>query len=406
MANRVADMQRARTAAGDGSWAEAYELFGGLNAPDLSPQDWERFADAAWWTGRIEESIALRQKAYSGYAEAGDDRGAGWMAGRLCIDHFLRGETTVGAGWFARSQRHAKQMPDSVELGFAALLEATVLRFGGDQETALPLAERAAEVGERLGDRDLFGMAIHTQGLILISLGRVGDGVGLLDEAMTLVVAGELSDYFTGAVYCNVIEACLEIADVRRATDWSKAATAWAESIPRESPYPGVCRINRARLANLRGEWAQAEAEALRASRELEIVNPPLAGQALYETGEIRRRLGDVAGAEQAFERAHELGFEPHPGLALLRLSQGKVDAALAALRAAANGAAGSPLHRTMLLWALADSALAAGDLDAARTAAGELDAVARDSEAPVLAASSDTVRGLVQLAENDVPAA
>jgi DNA-binding CsgD family transcriptional regulator len=407
VANHTSDLERARTAAHDGSWAGAFDLYGKLDAADLSPKDCERFADAAWWTGRIEESIALRQRAYSGFAESGDDRGAGWAAGRLGIDHVrLRDEPTIGAGWFARMQRHARQMPDSVELGFAALLEATVLLFSGNSETALPLVERAVETGERFGDRNLVGMAIHTQGLILISQGRVLDGVALLDEAMALVVAGELSDYFTGAVYCNVLEACLEIADVRRAADWSKAATAWAESIPPESPYPGVCRINRARLANLRGEWAEAEAEALRASRELEIVNPPLAGQALYETGEIRRRLGDVAGAEEAFERAHELGFEPHPGLALLRLSQGKVDAALAALRAAANGAAGSSLHRIMLLWALADSALAAGDLDAARTAAGELDAVARDSEAPVLAASSDTVRGLVQLAENDVPAA
>jgi ATP/maltotriose-dependent transcriptional regulator MalT len=299
-----------------------------------------------------------------------------------------------------------KSLPDCVELGFAALLEATVMRFGGDPASALDLADRAVEIGERFRDRDLIGMAIHTQGLILIELGRVAEGVALLDEAMMSVVAGEVSDYFTGTIYCNVIGACLEIADVRRAGDWAEAARAWVESIPPESPYPGMCRINLAELASLRGDWSQAETEALRATQELMSLNPPLAGEAFYGTGEIRRRRGDLAGAEEAFERAHELGFEPHPGLALLRLAQGKVEAALAALRTAIAGGSGSRLHRTRLLWALADAALAAADLDTARAAADELDVIARDSDVPVLVAAAATVRGLILLADDAAPEA
>ncbi|HEY3212870.1 MAG TPA: LuxR C-terminal-related transcriptional regulator [Actinomycetota bacterium] len=399
------DIDRAREAVERGSWSQAYELFLALE-PLERPEDRERFADAAWWTGRIEESIAARQKAYAGYAEAGNDRRAGWMAARLCMEHFLRDEPAVGAGWFARTQRHAKSLPDCVELGFAALLEATVLLFSGDPEMALPGAERATEIAQRFGDRELLGMAIHTQGLILIEQGRVSEGVALLDEAMTSVVAGELSDFFTGAIYCSVIGACLELADVRRAGDWGEAARAWAESIPPESPFPGMCRINRAQLASLRGDWPQAEAEAVRASEELVSFNSALAGEALYETGDVRRRLGDLAGAEAAFERAHELGFEPQPGLALLRLAQGKVEAAVAALRVAITGTSGGRLHRTRLLWAFADAALAAADPDAGRSAADELEAIARDSNAPVLAASAATVRGSVLLAEGDVPAA
>ena len=403
MAERIADIDRARAAVEQGSWSEAYELFRALE-PLERPEDRERFADAAWWTGRIEVSMEVRQRAYTGYAEAGEERRAAWMSARLCIEHFLREEPAVGAGWFARTQRHAKNLPDCVELGFASLLEATVLRFSGDPDTALPLVERATEIAQRFGDRDLLGMAIHMRGLILISQGRVSEGVALLDEAMTSVVAGELSDYFTGAIYCNVIGACLEIADVRRAGDWGEAARAWVESIPRESPYPGMCRINRATLASMRGDWPQAEAEAVRATEELLRFNSALAGEALYETGDVRRRLGDLAGAEAAFERAHELGFEPQPGLALLRLTQGKVEAAVAALRVAITGTSGSRLHRTRLLWAFADAALAAGDLDAARTAADELDAVAGDSDALVLAASAATVRGSLLLAGGDVP--
>jgi ATP/maltotriose-dependent transcriptional regulator MalT len=406
VAGRIADIDQARAAVERKAWSEAFELLNDLAAVGLAPEDLERLADAAWWTGRIEESIAARQKAYTGYAEAGNDRRAGWMSARLCMEHFLRDEPAVGAGWFARTQRHAKSLPDCVELGFAALLEGTVLLFSGDPEMALPLAERATEIAQRFGDRELLGMAIHTQGLILIEQGHVSEGVALLDEAMTSVVAGELSDFFTGAIYCSVIGACLELADVRRAGDWGEAARAWAESIPPESPFPGMCRLNRAQLASLHGDWPQAEAEAARASEELLSFNSALAGEALYETGDVRRRLGDLEGAEAAFERAHALGFEPQPGLALLRLAQGKVEAAVAALRVAITGTSGGRLHRIRLLWAFADAALATGDMDAAATAADELEALAREVDAAVLSASAATVRGSLLLVEGDVQAA
>ena len=407
LADPVAEIDAARSAVERKAWSEAFEAYHDLGSADLTPEDWERYADAAWWTGHRKESTEARQRAYAGYAEAGNDRRAGWMAARLCIEHFLRDEPTLGAGWFARSQRHAEALPDCVELGFAALLESTMLRYGGDLAGAFPLAEQAAEIGQRFHDRNLLGMAIHQQGLILVEQGRIAEGVALLDEAMTSVVAGEVNDYFTGAIYCNVIGACLEIADVRRAGDWAEAARAWAESIPPESPYPGMCRINRAELATLRGDWSQAEDEALRATKELLTVNPPLAGEAFYETGEVRRRCGDLAGAEEAFERAHELGFEPHPGLALVRLAQGKVEAAFAALRVAAAGASGSRLRRARLLWALADTALTAGDIDAARSVSNELGAIAREAaDASVLDAIATTVRGSIKLAEGDAPQA
>jgi DNA-binding NarL/FixJ family response regulator len=406
VADPIAAIQAARSAVERTAWSQAYELFRDLVSLDFAPEDWERYADAAWWSGHSKESAEARQRAYAGYAEAGDDRHAGWMASRLCIEHLLRDEPTIGAGWFARAQRHAKALPDCVEVGFAALLESTMLRFGGDPASALPLAELAAEIGERFNDRSLLGMAIHSQGLILIEQGRIAEGVALLDEAMTSVVAGEVTDYFTGAIYCNVIGACMEIADIRRAGDWAEAARAWAESIPPESPYPGMCRINRAELATLRGDWSQAEAEALRATQELMGVNPRLAAEAFYEAGEVRRRTGDLAAAEDAFERAHELGSEPHPGLALLRLAQGKVEAALAALRVAVTGSTGSRLRRSRLLWALCDAARAAGDLEAARTASAELDAIAHESEAPVLEAVAATVRGSILLEEDDAAGA
>ena len=405
MAERIADLDRAREAVEQRSWRDAYELFHVLDPSDFTPKDWESFADAAWWMGHQDESIAARQKAYARFAEAGDDRSAGWVAGRLCIEHFLREEPAVGAGWLARAQRHGQALPDCVELGFIAMLRGAMAFYGGDIDAALPLLEHGREIGERFGDRDLLGMTIHLQGLIGIASGRTAEGVSMLDEAMTSVVAGELSDYFTGAVYCNVIDACLGIADVRRAAEWSEAAQRWVASIPPESPYPGLCRINRATVASLRGDWSEAEVEAMRAAEELSY-NSSLVAEALYQAGDIRRRLGDLAGAEEAFERAAELGKDPQPGLALLRLAQGKVDAALAALRVAGAGDPGNPLAGARRLWALVDAALAAGDPETARTAAAELDAMAEGSDAAVFGASASTVRGSILLAEGDAPGA
>jgi DNA-binding CsgD family transcriptional regulator len=403
---RIADIERARDALGRESWREAYDVLTASDPADLTPPDLEGLADAAWWLSHTDESVAARQRAYAGYAESGEDARAAYMAGRLGVEHFMRGEPAVGAGWLMRAHRHLDGLPDCVEHGFLAIIEATVARFGGDLDRAHELATKAAEIGRRFRNPDVLALAVHTNGLISIAEGREAEGVAMLDEAMTAVVAGELTSYFTGVVYCNVIGACLELADVRRAGEWSEAARAWCESLPPESPYPGLCRINRAEVARLRGAWAEAEAEALRASEELMSFDPMASASALYEAGEIRRRTGNDAGAEEAFARARELGFEPQPGLALLRLAQGKVEAAQTSLRLAVTGDEGNSLRRARLLAAQVYVALAAREPETARTARDELALIARDSGRPALAAAAASANATLRLAEGDLSGA
>jgi DNA-binding CsgD family transcriptional regulator len=384
------------------AWAETYAALRTRDVSELDARDLESLADAAWWLSRIDESVAARQRAYAGYAESGEDARAAFMAGRLGVEHFMRGEPAVGAGWLMRAHRHLDGLPDRVEHGFLAVVEATVARFGGDLDQARQLATRAGEIGRRFRDPDVLALAIHTIGLIAIAEGRETEGVAMLDEAMTAVVAGELTPYFTGVVYCNVIGACLELADVRRAGEWSEAARVWWESLPPASPYPGLCRINRAQVARLRGEWAEAEAEALRASVELMGFDPAAAASALYEAGEIRRRTGNEAGAEEAFARARELGFEPQPGLALLRLGQGKVEPAQTSLRLAIAGGEGNSLRRARLLMAQVDVSLAAHDPETARAARDELASIAGGSGRPALRAAAASADATLRLAEGD----
>jgi DNA-binding NarL/FixJ family response regulator len=276
---------------------------------------------------------------------------------------------------------------------------------GGRFAEALTHAERATGIAQRFGDRDLLAMSIHAEGRMLIALGRVTEGIARLDEAMTSVIAGELSPYFTGVIYCSVLEACLDLGDVGRAGEWSDAAMAWCSTLAPEAPFSAFCRINRAQVAGLRGAWSQAEAEASSVAEGVGF-GPAAAGRGFYEAGELRRRMGDLAGAEEAFVRAREFGQDPQPGLALLRASQGKVDVALQALQRSIDAPGVSISQRARLLSARVVVALTAHDLAAAREATDGLEAMADASDVPALAASAAAARGALCLAEGDVQGA
>jgi ATP/maltotriose-dependent transcriptional regulator MalT len=281
-----------------------------------------------------------------------------------------------------------------------------VARHTGELDRAEELADRAIELGRRFRDPDVLAMAIHAKGLTLVAMGRVREGLALLDEAMAAVINGDLSSYFTGIIYCSVIAACLELGDIGRAGEWSDAAREWCDTLAPDSPFPPLCRVNRSEVARLRGSWSEAEAEALRAADELmAIESGPGGGSAFSQLGEIRRCVGDLAGAEAAFERAMELGDDPQPGLALLRLSQRKVEAARTALRSAL-AAERHPPRRARLLGAQVEAALAAGAVDEARAAADELDAMAAATDFPAFAAAAASAVGAVALAEGDADGA
>ncbi len=328
------------------------------------------------------------------------------MAARLAIEHFIRNEPAVGGGFLMRAQRHVAALPPGRELGFLAMLEATVALNTGDLEGSLARVQDAVRIGREVGDPELTAMAIHTQGLAMIDTGRVQEGLALLDEAMASTVAGEVGPYFTGIIYCSLLAACLAIGDLRRAGEWSDAAAAWCATIPPDSPYPGMCRANRAEVARLRGAWPEAEAEAERACDELLAVDPGIAAAAFLQLAEIRRRQGDLAGAEAAYGRAHELGEDPQPGLAMLRLAQGKIGAARAAI-AASLGAAGPALpHRARLHAANVEIALADGSIEDAGGSAAELGRIAEETRTPAFAAQAADAAGSVALASGDVDGA
>ena len=389
------------------AWREAFETLMNARATgSLSVEDDERLAESAWWIGRVDDCIAARERAFATYLDQRKPRLAAAVAVRLAEDFFRRQAKSLGNGWLKRAERLLQDVRDCREHGALLRLHAVIaLESEGDVDKALGLARRTSDLATRFRDRDLQTLAMHDIGRMLVSKGELAQGMALIDEAMAAAVGGELGPEVTGRIYCNMMGMCEKLADYQRAAEWSEAARRWCEQHT-ESGFPGICRVHRAELMRLRGSWNDAETEALRAAQELRGFYNIAAGEAFYEIGEIRLRMGDLTRAEQVLRQAHELGREPVPGLALLRLAEGKIDAARGLIdRAVADRPEGS-LDRGRLLPARVQIALAAGEVELARTSATELEAIAQEYGSAAWHASAAQARGAVQLAEGAADAA
>jgi DNA-binding NarL/FixJ family response regulator len=402
------DTEPARETVRSGPWLELYDQLAARDPAGLDGDELEALAEAAWWLCRTGESIAARHRAHAAFRRAGDAKGAARTAARLFHEHFYRGEQAVAAGWLRRGFREVEREPDGVERGWLEFAQAELHLHQGPLDRAAAHAAAAVATARAHGDADLAAVGMQLQGRALVAQGAVAEGLDLLDEAMTFVLTGELAPLYTGWVYCSVILACRDLADLRRAGEWTEAARRWCLELPATTPYrQGLCRIYRGEVLALRGDWDEAEAELRQAHDELLPHKPGGAAEASYAVGEVLRRRGDLAAAEQAFVRAQGLGWDPQPGLALLRLAQGRVDAAAAALRSTL---ASPPLvdrfAHARLLAAQVDVSIAAGALDQARAAAAELASVEDALSSPVISATAATAAGALWLAEGDPAAA
>jgi DNA-binding CsgD family transcriptional regulator len=226
----------------------------------------------------------------------------------------------------------------------------------------------------------------------------VVNGNELLDEAMVAVLGDELSPEWAGNIYCHLMAACHELADFRRAAEWTRGTTRWLESLPAAVLFTGICRVHRSQVFQTTGAWEQAESEAVRVCEDLAGIHVASVAEGHYQLAELRRLRGDWAGAERAYRHAHERGRDPQPGLALLRLAQGRIDPAAASIRAGLAGTS-DRLARARLCAAQVEIACAAGDLETARKASGELDETASDYGSSGLDVMARHARGAVLLA-------
>jgi DNA-binding NarL/FixJ family response regulator len=404
----VADRaERARGSFERRMWGDAFaDLSAAHHEGQLDVEDLERLAVAAYMVGTddaCEEAWILAHHAWLGRGEAERAaRCAFWQA----LGLFFRGDLAPAMGWVARGGRLLEESRrDCVEHAWLRMLTALPRLFEGDASVSLSFVE-AGKIAERFADADASMFARLGRGYSLILQGRVAEGMALLDEVMVSVTADEVAPMLAGIAYCQVIELCQAVFDLRRAREWTEALTRWCDSQPDMVPFRGNCLVHRCQIFQLHGAWTDALESARRACEWL--AGPPTwdaLGSAHYQLAEIQRLRGEFEAAEASYRRASLAGRDPEPGMSLLRLAQGRVDLALPAIRRALDEAQ-DPIARSRLLPACVEVLLGAEDVGSARAAADELAGIAAQLDAVYVNALAAEASGAVLLVEGDPRAA
>ncbi len=380
-------------------WSDAFSQLETADAESpLEPEDLERIALCAQLTGRDEAIGTYRERAHRELVRRGEIEAAARCAFWLGLALMHRGDVAQAGGWLGRARRLVDEAGlDCAVQGYLLVPSALQALYSGDYAAADAAFVQAGKAGDRFGERDLVTIGQLGHGQSLIALGELREGVALFDEVMLAVTAGDVSPIISGIVYCTVIAECHGIFDVRRAQEWTTALTGWCDAQQGLAQFRGQCLVHRAQLLQLHGAWPDALDEARQAC---DRIRPHHAkGDAFYQVGEVHRLRGEVQKAEAAYREASGWGREPQPGLALLRLAQGQVQAADAAIRRVLDETQERGL-RVRILAAYVEIALAAGDVPAARAAADELSAATGAFDAPLLRATAAHATGAVLLAE------
>jgi class 3 adenylate cyclase len=391
------------------AWQEGFDLLAAADRDDptaLSGDDLEAMASAAFFIAQADLQLELKERAFQRHELDGNALRAGYVAVDIARSYGYAGKSSIASAWARRAERLLGRDGDTYAHGYLALIGSEAAASAGELDRALELAERAVAIGGRNTDPDLTAFAQVNLGSLKIAAGDTTDGLALMEEASIAAVNGELTPFTSGVTACRMIGACRDLTDYRRANEWIEATERYCHRQSLEG-FPGVCRIHRAEVAAVSGEWQRAESELERATAELTAYNatPPQA-DGFYAIGDIRRLRGDFEGAEAALREAHALGRHPQPALALIRLAQGDAKAAATGIDAALRDETWDRWARARLLPAQVEIAIAAGDLVTARQAVDELSATVQGYPSPALEAGCRVALGRVLLAENDATAA
>ncbi len=380
-------------------WSEAFDALTEADTEvELGPDVLGRLATAAILIGN-EAGIDMATRSHEAFLQAGDEAGAARAAVWIGMYLMEEGEPARSGGWFARARRIVESGGDAESVGGLVLIpQAVGAMYAGDLTSARETFDQALALGERFHDADAIAMARLGLGRVLVELGETDAGLALFDEVMVAVTAGEISPVPSGIAYCAVIGICQVAFDFGRAREWTVALDHWCGAQPDMVKFSGQCQTHRAALYRLHGAWQDAITAANDALLRARRGDRDAFYGGWYEQGEIQRLRGDADAAEESYRRAGETGYPPEPGLALLRLAQGRARSAQQLIRdALANF---DVANRRRILPALIEIELAMHDVAAARRALDELIELSPEARMPMLQAVVRGSEGAVLLAE------
>lgn len=408
-------VERAQSAVARGGWQQAFDLVMEADADDLlAATDLPMLGEVAYAAGHLDVTIEAWERAHAACMQAGDQVAAAGAAARVAM-HLLFDTALMAPvrGWLARAERLLEGRSETPAHAWLAVVRTYERMLTGDLPGARQWARQAIEVGSTT-DPAAAAIGRVAEARLLILDGDVQQGLALLERAGVATVSGELDPLSTGVVYCELVCALQGLAQYDAAEQWTEAMERWCETNAIGSLH-GRCRVHRAEILRLRGSCNQAEGQALMACEELRPYLRRELGWPLSELGRIRLHMGDIAGAEEALLAAHRAGWDPQPGLALVRLAQGDTATAAASIRDALESPLRMPskerppntaLQRAPLLEAQVEIGIAAGDIGRARSAADELELVAARFDTKALVAGAALARGRVRLADGDAAGA
>ncbi|MFG0332747.1 MAG: protein kinase, partial [Maioricimonas sp. JB049] len=394
-----AALSRARAACASRNWSTAYDI---LTEADrngaMNPESLELLAECARWLGRHDAVFDPLERAHALYVSRENSRGAVRTALALCFANDDAGRDAIAKAWLARADGFVARTPEGPEHALHAWFHNRVHGAAGDLDKQKECATRALELARRSGDRNVEALALIDLAHVATVRADGKEALGLIEQATSLAIGGEIDIFATGLVFCNAIWACRCRGEWQRAQEWTDSATRWV-SRQQVDYFPGMCRVHRAEVLRIRGDLAAAERECEAATRQVERALPAYATFPWAELGEVRRRRGNLNGAMTAFEKAISLGWDPQPGLALLLLQQGDAASAHAAIERTFNEPRPTMLHedRANLLCARANIASAVGNLPIAETAIAELEAMAERNESRWDQAAAAHARGMFE---------
>ena len=388
-----------------GAWAESYRTLA-AEAPDgLDAADLEVLAVAAYLHGDDELSAAAWERAYGRHLDAGQPAEAARCSFWLGLGMMLNGRMAHAGGWLSRARNAVGEVDECPAAGYLMIPALLASLDSGDADGAIGLAAQASTIGVRFDDADLLALATLGHGQALIARGDLGEGLARLDEVMLAVEAGDVGPIASGIVYCAVILECMQVLDLARALEWTDALDGWCRAQPELVPFRGQCLVHRSQLHQATGRWEEALAAVAAARERLSDPPHPALGLAHYQEAELLRATGSLDAAAGSYARASRAGHEPLPGLALLALDRGDIEAAVATIRRGLEEVR-RPTPRAALLSAAVEIFRAAADRAAAADAAAELDRIAADSPSEVVRALAREATGAVRLDGGDLSGA